>query len=237
MIRNQLDNLIGMVLSAICGLIINYFFEQRINLGFIVMAVIFVLLYLIAVTAFKFTQERKRREGWMKIVKNPVPFKGLIAAVSKQSTTTPAESAIIHHLPTLTHCWLLYSSDSEKNYLAIKQKYQQKKAGIDRYEGDDGHEIYIDGKQLIDIDNIQEAFNAVKLSYQDAKDKGLKEEEVILDFTGGTANVTAAMTLVSALSKKRKTEFLKPKRRNEQGQAIPEEGSDPLIIDLIIPGE
>ncbi len=198
--------------------------------------IIFVFITIIA-SSIEWYSKKKRRQSWIEYIDSPPPYKGLITMVSTQPTTTPAESALIQHLPTLTHCWLLYTDQSKNNFNFIKNKYEEMKDNEERYEGDDGHKIIIDGKHVEDPDDIKEAFDLVKSAYSDAATIRLKEHEIITDFTGGTANVSVAMAMLSALSKNRKLEYLKPEERDKNGRPILDKGSIPLTIDLIIPGE
>jgi hypothetical protein len=60
---------------------------------------------------------------------------------------------------------------------------------------------------------------------------GLKEEEVVADYTGGTKSMTSGMVLACA-SPRRPLHFMKPRQYAKDGRADSEAGSDPVAIDI-----
>jgi CRISPR-associated protein (Cas_Cas02710) len=83
-----------------------------------------------------------------------------------------------------------------------------------------------------DADNPEAVHRLVDAIYIEAVNVyGLKEEEVVADYTGGTKSMTSGMVLACA-SPRRLLHFMKLRKYEEDGRAVAQGGSDPVAIDI-----
>lgn len=183
---------------------------------------------------------KSRRKSWIESRKAE-PVKALIASVGMGSGETAAETAIKFHMSTLEHCWLLVTKQADANFEKIYQRYSQyesdDKTQEPRYLGDDGHPIQIHKREIEDPYKIENVFKVMKGIYQEALNFGIKEQDILCDYTGATASISAGMILVTALSENRNLQYLVPNEVDENGIARAEKGITPLLIDFVMPGE
>lgn len=160
--------------------------------------------FLIALILFtgKRWMNRSRRNSWIES-REAEPVKALIAAVGMGMGETAAETAIKFHKGKLEHCWLLVTKQADENYQNIYAKYGEK-IGIYKREIEKSYEI-------------QDAFDVMKNIYNEAATKGIKEKDILCDYTGATASVSAAMILVTSLSENRNLQYLVPNDIDESG--------------------
>lgn len=196
----------------------------------------FFLFVAFVLWLFKWWMLRSRRKSWIEH-RNAEPVKALIAAVGLGNGETAAETAIKFHAPELQHCWLLVTKQADANYEKIYDCYSEYDDKNQRYKNDDGHLINIYKREIKDPYNIDDAFKVMKLIYQEAADKGIREQDILCDYTGATASVSAGMILVTAISENRNLEYLVPNEIDENGRTNSEKGSTPLLIDFVMPGE
>lgn len=171
------------------------------------------------------------RETSITVVEQVPHHRGLIALVSFGHYVS-AENALEHHSwagvpgskPTLSHCWLLAGpgegeQSSRSNADRLADAYHAK--GITA-------EVW----PLVDADNIEEVFRAVKIIYEVAQNKyQLSLDDIIVDYTGGTKSMTAGMVL-AALEKGGRLQYMKPNQYNPDGSAIRAAGSSPRMVQV-----
>ncbi|ABI69818.1 hypothetical protein [Syntrophomonas wolfei] len=204
-------------------------------------AVMGIILFIaIVLRLWNWWMLRSRRKSWIEH-RNAEPVKGLIAAVSLGKGETAAETAIKLHTPKLQHCWLLVTKQADDNYQKIYRCYSKYDPWDEtqgpRYPSDDGHPIEIHKREIDNPNDIDNVFNVMKGIYREAVDFGISEQDILCDYTGATASVSAAMILVTALSENRNLQYLMPNEVDENGRAKSEKGSTPLLIDFVMPGE
>ena len=165
-------------------------------------------------------------------LKNQVePHPGLIVISSPTNAAdeSPAESAIKYHIgdpyhPKLCHCWIIIGPDipgykefsSSQNAKNLKEKYAPVK-----------FDFFPISKQ----DDAEEVFNAVEKIYSHSLAlEGMKPEDVITDFTGGTKAMSVGMAL-AGFNHHYKLEVLKPLKYLPDGRADRTAGSIPIQIN------
>ena len=164
------------------------------------------------------------------------PRRGLVALVSQgRLSEIPVSASISFHESALTHCWLITSrqplkepdqpsaSSNEliqsawKNAQDMKSRLQSKLKLIQSVE--------------IDPENPKEIFDAVEEIYSAARQAGLRSDDMVADFTGGTKTMSISMVLACTPTG-RSMEYMKPRRFLPDGRADSKAGSDPKLIDL-----
>lgn len=80
-------------------------------------------------------------------------------------------------------------------------------------------------------DDPEPVFDAVERIYRHAHAEGLRENDLLLDYTGGTKHFTAGLVLAGAQAGRR-LQTLKPRRRTETGYADRSAGSRCVEVDL-----
>jgi len=157
-----------------------------------------------------------------------LPRRGLIVFSSPGSRTTAAENAIRAHLPKLEHCWIIAGPDrpwtkphSRDNAKQIIEKYQSLKPAIRFYP-----------KEVDDEHDSEKMFHLIQSTYHEALSFGLRENDIIADYTGGTASMTAGMVLACSASEERDTQYMKPKDITPTGIAAPTAEATPMLVDL-----
>ncbi|MBE3518902.1 MAG: hypothetical protein IMW97_01205 [Firmicutes bacterium] len=156
--------------------------------------------------------------------KEATPRKGLIAILSVGAEAS-AEVAIKYHEKTLKHCWLLVGTSSQPQgpsqvFDAIRNKYQD--TGIEFHK--------------VDIRNPYdpaEVFRKVRDIYEEARTKyGLREHEIIADYTGGTKSMSIGLALAASLSANRDLEYVIPRRQTAEETAVREIAGTIVKVDL-----
>lgn len=184
--------------------------------------------------------KKSRRNSWIEH-REAKPVKALIAAVGLGDGETAAETSIKYHAPELQHCWLLVTKQADKNFQKIYERYSSDNHEDEnqgpRYPGDDGHSIDIYKREIKDPYDIDNVVKIMKGIYREAEEFGILEQDILCDYTGATATVSTGMILVTALSENRNLQYLKPNAVDANGRAISAEGSTPLLIDFVMPGE
>jgi hypothetical protein len=139
---------------------------------------------------------------------------GLIVVMSRKDPKAPenskpaAEVAIRHHLQDhkLQHCWVICTDQSYAYAEEIQEKLIQEKLLLPeqmhfqqdyKLQDDQGEELslLIPHESVNDPNYIKKLVNAI---YNDAANKGLGENEIIADYTGGTKSMTAGVVLACA---------------------------------------
>jgi len=121
----------------------------------------------------------------------PDQYPGLIVLVGtgrpgEDPLTQSAGVAISHHQSALKTCWLIASA-GERGSLPVAQDLQR------AYDGEN-FETRI--RTMADAFDVQESYDLVERIYsEEVPEAGLREEQVIADFTGGTKPMSAGMIL------------------------------------------
>lgn len=210
--------------------------EEQWRWAFKVVVFIVALLVLSAVTNLsniyeRFTQKSKRPqlENVYKLDPNQTS-KGLMVIASIGPGISSAKAAIAHHWQdgnaNLKHCWIISagqgSLDSARDLAAslIKEGLASECLHYDEWN-----------MSASDADNPLKMFELVNRIYQDASGKGLKENEVTADYTGGTKSMTAGMVL-ACTTPQRELQFIRPRQYQANGQADYKFPSDPYTVDI-----
>lgn len=143
--------------------------------------------------------------------RRPQPRKGLIVLVSNEGSLN---KALEYHASSLQYCWLLCTAMSAPRAEETRDRLKQ--------EGKEAKQIFV-----TDVYDPLEVRDKVADIYRTLPD-GLRENEVILDFTGMTA-VASVGSVLACLNTERPIEYV-PAETDKDGKAI---GSkDPIEITL-----
>lgn len=92
--------------------------------------------------------------------------------------------------------------------------------------------VTVDIWPLRDENDVAEVFRAVRTIYQIAQHKcGLKKEEIIADYTGGTKSMTAGLVL-AAIADGVDLQYMKPNAYTPGGLADKGTGSQPRLVTV-----
>lgn len=152
--------------------------------------------------------------------------RGLIVLASPEPGISSAEGAIRYHLGagSLKHCWLVTGgSGSEASAAGLIEKLVREGVPMAQF-----HPLSLDPA---DADNPEAVYRRINEIYEKAGEFGVREDEIIGDYTGGTKSMTAGMILACA-SPRRHLQFMKPRQYTADGRAEPEAESDPVAIDI-----
>ncbi len=143
-----------------------------------------------------------------------VKSKGLVVLVSPKQGSESAEQAIQHHSDALQQVWLVYSRggivSSEEDAQRIRKNL------LDQgFRPDQVREIPL---ETSDFQNPEEVKKAIEKQVYSDLPTGLKEDDVIIDITGGRKTTTAG-ALLAGLPKGRRIEINEPASINIRGQA------------------
>lgn len=194
----------------------------------LVAVMLLVFFYFILELMGRRVTEKARRSLMIVQSENFSSRRGLIVFSSPGSRTTAAENAIKAHLASLEHCWIIAGPDrpwtkphSRENARQTIEKYHALKptVGFHFKEVDDEHDP-------------AKIFHLIQSIYHEALSRGLTEKNVIADYTGGTASMTAGMVLACSASGERDTQYMKPKEITPTGIATPTAEATPILVDL-----
>ena len=82
------------------------------------------------------------------------------------------------------------------------------------------------------VDNPKETYDALEAEYLELDELGFDDEDIVLDYTGGTKAFAAAMTLAGAKGQRRLS-YVAPQGRDEKGRRDPEAGFKVIEVDLV----
>ena len=136
--------------------------------------------------------------------KQPEKNKGLIILVSRFE---PSQTAINYHLGQLEFCWLICSNSSQPIGNRLQQEYTDKVKEIEIVTVTD-KEVY---EPLVFKKKIEEIYAN--------KPHNLKDEEIILDFTGMTS-LASVGSLLACLGSKRTIQYIPAATTSEELDAI-----------------
>jgi len=164
------------------------------------------------------------------------PRRGLIGLVSQgRLSDIPVSASISFHEPALTHCWFITSKQppSEPGSPPVGEgepfnsAWKNTQELIARLQG----KVKFVQAVEIDPENPEEIFSAVDEIYSVARRAGLRSEDIVADFTGGTKTMSISMVLACTPAG-RAVEYMKPRRFLPDGRADSKAGSDPKLVDL-----
>lgn len=148
----------------------------------------------------------------------PRSRRGLILLVSKHQGSAPA--AIQHHLPSLTDCWLIASSESAAVAAELAQQFSSDTVTFHygspsfQVNGDEAASTYRVAKRIFS---------------NEALAQGLNSTEIIADITGGSKPMTAGLVL-AAVSERRPIQYVVAKK-DDKGQVILDAWGEPIKIN------
>ena len=114
-----------------------------------------------------------------------------------------------YHAPALLHCWIIVTENSSgEKKDGSKDEYEQAEKLI-KFITRDEHDIVCEMVPIKNPNNIGETAQAVSRIYLELAQTGsrLRPEDVIADFTGGTAAMSGGMILAT-LDEGRKVEYV-----------------------------
>jgi hypothetical protein len=211
-------------------------FAGPILVGLIALALFFLLAIAYALLNYYRTPSLK--------VRDLQPKAGLITLVSRGKLSELSATAAIklhyrgeqdeREAPVLRHCWLITSpksvDDEDETAVASSGTIQSAWKNARDLQSQYQNQIKVHIKQ-VDPENPESVFNAVEQAYQEARWLGLRSEEMVADFTGGTKVMTVGMAL-ACTSTNRLLSYMQPRRVDEKGFVKPEYGSEPKALDL-----
>ncbi len=156
------------------------------------------------------------------------PRKGLIVLVSQGNVDTiPAAAAIEFHRPALQSCWLVVSPKAPFSGESDLTAWKNAQTLVERYQA---HLINIH-PVVVDPENAEDIFKRVEAIYLQAARYGLRRDEIIADFTGGTKMMTTGLVLACTAAG-RDVQYMKPRGYLSDGRADVTKGSEPVRVDL-----
>ncbi len=157
------------------------------------------------------------------------PREGLIAIVSPGESPTAAETAIVHHMPRMKHCWLIVNQgspgdprSSSANFVEMERRLStssERKVSFYRREVSNQHDP-------------EEVFKKVVAIIQEAIQCGLRPEQVIADYTGGTKSMSVGMALAAASDCRIDLEYILPHATRPDATAQRRAGGTPVRVYL-----
>ncbi|NLS78404.1 MAG: hypothetical protein GXY76_14190 [Chloroflexi bacterium] len=236
--------LLGLVLTAVLGNAVYDWLLDLVSTPWLlaVLALVALVLLVLAYAAIGWLRERLG-VGVVMSDRQVDPRPGLIVLVSQGAPeTTSAAAAIRYHCrgerderaePTLRYLWLLAGAATGLAEAETPESAATSMANAERLAAQ--HRPLLRHAELVsigDIDDPQQTFEAVEGIYREAKVRfGLREQEIIADFTGGTKSMTAGMVL-ACTPRERDLQFMKPRRYLPDGRADLEAGSEPRFVDV-----
>jgi hypothetical protein len=158
---------------------------------------------------------------------------GLIVFGGLQPNNSPAERAINFHWRNgtgkLKHCWIICTDSSLAPVNAMVDRLNDT-GGLQFYHGtynelkdDFGNQMSLLVPQD-DIDDPNYFQKLVDAIYQDANSKGLQNNEIVADYTGGTKSMTAGM-VIACIDSSRQLQYysqqnLKPENADEPPKKV-----------------
>lgn len=152
--------------------------------------------------------------------------RGLIVMASPGAGISSAEGAIRYHLRSeqLEHCWLMTGgAASEASGGRLIEKLVNEGIPMARFRN-----VRLDP---LDVNNPEAVYRRINAIYEQGEEVGLREDEIIGDYTGGTKSMTAGMILACA-SPRRHLQFMKPRRSTDDGRAEEGTESEPVAVHI-----
>lgn len=158
-------------------------------------------------------------------------YRGLVVIMSTRDDS-PAEIAIRHHwhngiAPGLEHCWIICTDESVEFARRLKQKLVQEGIGeqVMFYYGDfvlpdQGRSPTVSAAEIHNPDYVMNLVNGI---YTHAESIGLAEEEMMVDFTGGTKPLGVGAFL-ACVNPERHAEYI----------ALEGEAQTPTILEITV---
>jgi len=81
-------------------------------------------------------------------------------------------------------------------------------------------------------DDPKDTYDAIEAEYLELESLGFDDDEIVLDYTGGTKAFAAAMTLAGAQGRRRLS-YVAPKGRDQAGRRDPTAGYKVIEVDLV----
>jgi hypothetical protein len=172
---------------------------------------------------------RRAREDLRLAERQGQARRGLIVLASPGQRTTPAENAIKAHLDALEHCWIITGPDRPDQSPSARQNAEDVRSKYTR-GGDQPREFHLVPVQ--DEHSPQQVYHVVRSIYEQARAYGLRDQDIVADYTGGTKSMSVGMALACSTSEDRDVEYMKPRDVTPTGVAAPESEAEPLLIDV-----
>jgi|GEM_PF-2335455 len=160
-----------------------------------------------------------------KLVLNPPGHRGLIAVASVGGGISSAQQSIEYHLSkgTLEKCWIFTGgNESERRAREMVSNLVRNGVNPNLFEY-----VKLTAEEADNPDVICERVEAIFESLPE----GWREDEIAADYTGGTKSMTAGIVLACA-KPGRHLQFMRPREYDQEGRAVYEKGSDPVLVDI-----
>jgi hypothetical protein len=154
--------------------------------------------------------------------KHVKPASGLVLLISRGDGVRSGMYAIDHHGDSLTHVWLLHSSNQE----SIE--------GADQVEAhcrERAPKAQVEKRLVADMFSIEMSKALVETLRNEAHRAGLKDHEFICDFTGMTKPVSAGVVL-ACVRPEHRLQYMEPLRFDKDGKPDRDAGSRPVEVDV-----
>ena len=219
--------LLNMISNALYELLKNQF-DTPIRILLIAAGVLVLSLIIYALFRRFFKQELR--------VKDLAPRRGLIVLVSQGKLhEIPAYSSLEFHKPALTHCWLITSrrplNEPDQPPTSSGEAIQSAWKNAQDLKGQLQENLKVVNIIEIDPENPKEIFDEADKIFRAARRAGLRSNEIVADFTGGTKTMSISLVL-ACIPSGRAVEYMKPRKFLPDGRADSKAGSDPKLVDL-----
>ncbi|MGQ9523229.1 MAG: hypothetical protein ACUVTZ_00175 [Armatimonadota bacterium] len=191
----------------------------------LVVAVVGVPQWLVRVVS----EWRSRETTRAVLIESPdEPRRGIIVFASMGRGIQSAKAAIQYYLGkgSLERCWIMTGGEESLRQAKcmVADLLQQPECPLDPPT--------FEFKRMTkeDIGNPERVRETVEEIYSSLPENWA-ESDVVADYTGGTTSVTAGMVLACA-SPRRNLQYMKPLKLDEHGQAVPEAGSVPVLVNI-----
>ena len=172
-------------------------------------------------------QRNRERITGLKLEDVPInPHPGLIMMISPHNKDVPLK-VIEHHQLALKHCWLVATKDSLDTAIELAADIRHRWPSIRVHDAEPG--------DLVDPDYSQGTWQRVENIYVEAREWGLKEDDIVADITGGLKPMTAGMA-IACLPRNRPMQYLKT-IRDEEGKPIPDAPTVVMKISIKASGQ
>jgi hypothetical protein len=195
-----------------------------------------LLIIILVIAAFdlphmlnKWLSSRSQQETNIEVAE-VVPKKRALIVLVSRGPDPAAAMAMRHHFSNGLsgsqegkYCWLITGPDIDE--MSSQENAKKLKAEFE------GLGVSVKVRSIDNADNPRAVFEEIQYILQMAQIEGLKPEDIIADFTGGTKCMTAGMVLAFA-DKDLLLQYMKPNKYDDYGRSIREAGSTPHLVDV-----
>jgi len=148
--------------------------------------------------------------------------RGLVLLVSREERIHSGIYAVDYHRPTLTHVWLIHSSDAGSKE-GVKK--------ITQHCAEVAPAIIVEPRPLSNVFSVEMSKALVESIRKEAHGVGIKDSDFICDFTGMPKPVSAGVVL-ACIRPGHRLQYMEPKAVVEGGSPDQSAGSRPVEVDV-----